>query len=109
MDSNQIINLNLYQERIKNGDLSWSVEGGAAVLTEKVYNEARQPVGTNKLAFTTTEISKAQNEIDRRIINVRDQILEFEQQISTLEAKKAELDLIKADVVKTEKRVATGK
>lgn len=101
------VDLSNYKERLAKGHLSWKNENGVAVLTIKQFDLAHNETGSQQLAFSTQQIAKARNDIDRQILARRDQILNLEEEIANLEKQKTTLyDVIEKDVVKAEKQEA---
>lgn len=109
MAENQL-DLSNYKERLAKGHLSWGNENGVAMLTQKNFDNAHNETDSLKVAFSTQQLAKARNDIDRQILGKRDEILNLDEQIANLEKQKVDLyDVIEADVVKTEKKTSNPK
>jgi hypothetical protein len=109
-ENNNQLDLSNYKERLEKGHLSWSNENGVAVLTQKTFDSAHNEIGFIKTPFSTQQLGKIRNDMDRQILDRRDQILALEEQISNIEKQKTDLyDVIEADVVKTEKKAEPKK
>ena len=99
---NQPLDLSNYETRKKAGHLSWANEDGVAVLIIKQFDTALKEVGEQRMAFSTHQIGKLRNDNDRKILGFKDEILNIKERIAAQEKEFAFLDLIEADVRKTE-------